>query len=443
MNCSALGGLLVLLWGAAVPSPVEANQPSVVVLPFVGPGAAKARLGVLKSLRRKVRLIKARRFLDKGDALGVNVLRVGGMMSTCSSLQVAAVVEGRVRKGRGRRYTVSVTVYNGTNAQKVGRREAMVRSPRRLLYAGRAIGRKLLVLLRQCSAPRPVGSTPTAQQEQAPRPAQASAPKSRKRSWRDRVQGLLDLWVAMGFSMRDYKLNGTAPGTDPRTDRIYEGGAYPELTLRLDIYPLALVVKNFARNIGLGIGYTRHLRISTQLQDLQGATQDVDTTSQEFIADLLLRWPILKRPTTPVILLKIGGGLRDFNLSHNIVLSSVNYKFLRFGLEGIIPLGTTYAALRLGADVRPMLYVGEEAVSAFGSPSGAYAFAVHGGLSGQLPFGLTYGAVFQFLRFSNTFSGRPDAPLEGQPGYDALYRRDPTRGSDQYLRLMIRLGYAL
>ena len=93
-------------------------------------------------------------------------------------------------------------------------------------------------------------------------------PRPRKKKMKKglSLEGLFDVSVSMGISKRSYKLEGA----DPTLDRAYEGGVYPEFTLRLDLFPAAPFMDNFLANIGLGVVYTRHLSVSTKMTTKQG-----------------------------------------------------------------------------------------------------------------------------------------------------------------------------
>ena len=449
----ALVGALVL----ASPLLEQAAQAKkrVVVLAFSGPGGVRARKGVITALAKKVRFIKAGNFLEVGDQAGVDPTGAG-LIPTCTKLRVDAVIKGRVKR-KGRRYSIIVSVVNGGTGKREGRRAARVRGTRRLLRGGMAIGAQLLPVIRQTAykkkrrrarprrarprrvvqpVPVPVyqpGATPAPR----PRPVRKATRTRKARKQKKggiQLDGLFDLSLSLGISMRAYHL----AGADSKLDRRYDGGVYPEFTARLELYPMSLLMQNFARNIGLALSYTRHLAITTAMNTTKGEVE-VDTGSQEFLLDLMLRWPILDRPTTPVILVSAGWGLRDFTLGENVILPTFKYRFVRFGVGGRVPLTTQLIALEVGFDLRPVMAVGQDAVDAFGEKDGGLGYALSGGVGGRTSFGLFYGLTFEYLRFGNDFLGRSDI----QGSAPALVRKDATSGSDRFIRFWARVGYGM
>jgi hypothetical protein len=467
-------GLLVAFAGTLKPRVANARKKRVVVLPFKGRYAKAARRGVLTGLRRKVRGVSAKRYRNAADALGVDETSGEGMVAACSKARCDAVLKGSVRKLRRRRYKVTVTVYNGGTGEAIGRRAATVRGRRRVTRAGAAIARRCLRLIRKAryrrGAPRPAEPDPPPAPA-TPEPA-APAPVAKRTDTSDipvfkptRRKGrgdddddddddeagrvtkgakaggaptsLFEISVALGMSFRNYELVGTDPNIEPNK---YDGGMYPEFTIHADIYPLSPFMKGLASGVGIGATYTRHLTISTKPKD--NADQTVDTSSQEVLLDLKWRWMILSKATSPWATLFAGWGMRDFTLGANAILTSLNYRFFRIGLDGGVPLGTPLFAITAGFDVRPLMAVGQEAVDSFGTKSGGLGFSGRAGLSGVFDVGtggILYFASFEYLRFSTDFAGlEPTVPK--RPGLPD--RNDPTSGSDRFIRLWLGVGYS-
>ncbi len=441
-------GLVLALTGAAAPASAAGGKKRVVLLPFSGPKGAAVRKGVIQGLGKAVWFKTSKEFIAEGNAQGVDPFTAEGMSRICSRLEVDAVITGAVNKRRYGKYSISLKLFDGGSGKVVAKRGASARGARGLSGAGRTLGKRLKPLLRKCAfdasgagaqaaapapqepAPAPVVDKPLFEPVAPARPvvtARASRP--------GRFDGLLEFSAGMGFSIRRYELKGA----DASEDRLYNGDPFPEFTVRLDLYPLTPAVRGFVRNLGLGGSYSRHVSVTTSFVDSQGASVDVETSSQEMIVDALVRWILLAREASPVLLFRAGGGLRDFDLASNEVITSLNYRFLRFGVDGTIPLATPLAALRVGGDFRPILTVGQEAVDAFGYKSSAYGFSIRGGISGRLWFGLTYQAIFEYLGFANEFNGRPDAPANHAP----VVRTDAAKAKDRFMGLNVSVGYAL
>ena len=426
--------VLVLALVAICAEPMaEAQKKKVVVFNFGGPGGAKARRGVIRAMAQQVTFARVDNYLAEGEMAGVSPLRGKGLVTTCTRTRVDAVVKGKViRRGRGR-FTVTVSVVNGGTGERLGRRAATVKGARRLMGAGVAIGNQLLPLLEEAAhaAIKPVAPVKP-KRVRAFKPMRRK-PKKEKKSLS--LKGLFDVSVSLGISMRDYKL----AGADPSLDRAYEGGVYPEFNVRLDLFPVAPFINSFARNIGLSVGYTRHLSVSTKMNTKQQGEVEVDTGSQELLLDLLVRWPIFHKPTSPVILGHAGWGMRHFTLGENHILPTFKYSFMRFGLGGRVPIMTPLFALEVGFDLRPLLAAGQEAIDALGQKEGGFSWSVRGGLSGRTSLGLFYGLMFEYLKFTTDFAGRYDITGSAPP----VVRKDPTSGSDSFIRFWLTVGYGM
>lgn len=428
--------LAILVVVAICAQQIAEAQKTVVIFNFAGPAGAKARRGVIRAMAQQVSFSKLDDYLAEGEKAGVDPSRGKGLVTTCSRAKVDAVIKGKVVRRRRGKYTVVVSVVDGGTGQRLGRRAATVRGARRVARAGLAIGKQLLPMVQEAryAAPKP---------KKRPKPAPVHRPRTRRppkkqpEARKGKLDGLLDVSVTLGVALRNFKL----AGADATLDRAYEGGAYPEFAVRLELFPIALLTDNFARNVGLGFSYSRHLSISTTMETKQGQAE-VDTSSWEMLLDLLVRWPILDRPTTPVVNLHVGWGMRNFVLGPNHILPTFKYNFLRFGLGGYVPLTTRLFAIIADFDLRPVLGMGQDAVNAFGAKESGFGWSIRAGLGGRLDLGLTYGLVFEYLRFSADFAGRYDIPNDKQLE-SPVQRRDPTSGSDSFIRFWAYVGYAL
>jgi len=443
-----LVGILVSYLPGGLPEAV-AERRNVVVLPFDGPRASSARLGVIRALKKRVQFVPADEFLGVAEERGSDPDQPEGMVTICAALEIDAVIRGQVTRVRRGRYKVTITVVDGGTGMPAGGKAATVRGKRRIKRAGAAIGRKLTPLLSQTARPvappRAVEPEPAAQ-EAAPRKRRARKASSASKDGEDRgplgLGGLFDLSLGIGISRRDYKMEGD----DPSKNRRYDGGVYPEINLRLDLYPAAPFVDHFvAQNMGLGLAFAHHLSISTTLRDKNGKPQDVDTSALELLVDLFFRWPIFgEEPTSPELKIAFGFGMRDFKLGENHVLPSFKYRFLRIGVDGYIPLMTPLVAIQAGIDIRPILAVGQEALDALGEKSGMFALAVRGGLGGRTAFGLFYGATFEYQHFMGDYSGRTEYKGKAIPaGAPASLRTAPSSTTESYIRVWALLGYSI
>ncbi|MCC6751568.1 MAG: hypothetical protein IT371_28205 [Deltaproteobacteria bacterium] len=531
MRCGSIPRRLALTLFVlgALPSAADAKK-KAAVLPFGGPGAAGARAGVVAALRAKFDIVGQEAYDTAAGDLGVDGRTAAGMAAVCGKLKCHAVIKGSVGKRR-RKFTVVVTVYDGSSGKALGRRAATVRGVSAVARAGSALGKNCAPLVARGSAgkagvsappdqgerqppPQPPPAQPVARRP-PPQPAPAQPPtgsppvveadspppaqppvakaspsgedtsdipaykpkrkkskrrasaddegdedrdddrdrdkdkdsdegdddegrvKVKKKRRRGKLAGLFDVSVALGLSTRNYELAGANPDQNSR----YDGGMFPELTIRGELYPLVPFMDNFARNLGLGLTYARHISISTKLPS---GDSDVSTSSQEFLMDLRVRWAFWDSVTSPALTAFVGFGMRDFSLGQNTVLTSFAYKFARFGVAALVPFGTPLIAGELGADARPIFSIGQEAVDAYGVRSGGFAWSVRAGASGRASLGLmtlSYFLTFEYLSFGSSFEGLDPAVSPPRRGYPD--RTEPTSGSDRYIRLWVGAGIGI
>ncbi|MBW2732871.1 MAG: hypothetical protein JRH20_10810 [Deltaproteobacteria bacterium] len=445
---------------AVTPSLAEAKK-RVVVLPFSGGGGSSARAGFVSAIKRRFQVISASRSQ-----------RRGGIRKMCRRLRCSAVVRGRV-KGRRRKRLV-VTIYDASG-RSVGRRASSVRGRRRLRRAGAAIGRKSMGLLGRRKTVRRARPAPAP----APRPAPVAQPakpaadeplmasgepraakKRRRRRDRDDEddedledddndsdndndsdsddvaagrgksgQSLVDVFAAFGMASRTYEL------VDPQGTEVgkYGGAYYPEFLVGVEFYPMTLMTGGWLSAFGLGVTYSRHISISTEVK---GSGAAVDTSTQEIQANLRYRWLIKDKLRGPQVFGYVGWGYRAFDLAENTILASFGYHSINLGVGGRMPLGTPYVGVSLEASIRPVLKVGMEAVNSYGEKGGAFAWSVKPGIYGYV-WKLRYFAEFEFVSYTMDFKGL--APSSDPGPLDLEVASD---GSDTFLRTWIGIGYS-
>lgn len=449
-------------------APVAASQ-RVVVLPFSGPNAAKIRTQIVRGMRRRVRPISYAKYRRVAEQLKVEERTAVGITTVCAQLKCHAVIAGQVDMGRRNRYVVTVTVFNANDGEALGDVKTRARGRRRVMRNAKRLGRGVARLARRGSipaaaaAPAPApepeptaapGDVTSAEQvvEEIPPFAADGEVPGGLNSAEDgeseesggsalKLNGIFDVYAAVGYSVRNFKLSGA----DPEQNREYSGD-YPEFVIGAEVYPAAFFMDNFARNIGLSFNYARHITVSTDLPDnpSRPATcdldEDVDTSSHQLLVDLKLRWPI-DLSWKPVFQSTLGWGTRSFDLGQNDVLPGFTYQFMRFGISGRVPLGTPLAALEVGGDARMVLKVGQEAIDSLGERSGGFGWSVYAGVRGDLPFGLFYFGTFEYQSYSNDYDGLDTAEYAVRECYPD--REDATTGKDSYIRMWLGVGYAM
>lgn len=143
-------GLFGMMFGTISLSSAVANaETKAVVRPFRGSGADKARLGVATALAQgSVTLIRYEDFRQTAERLGIDADVPKGITWVCNDLACNAVLDGEVTKRRGK-YSLIVTVRNGSTGEVIGRRGASVRKINSLKEAGLAVGKACVDLVGQ------------------------------------------------------------------------------------------------------------------------------------------------------------------------------------------------------------------------------------------------------------------------------------------------------
>lgn len=475
------------------------GKKKIVIHTISGPNSGAARQGVARSLKAKTIQLNDKTFIATGGELGVSTTNEDGIPAICAKIKCDAVIIGTVSKNK-RLYMVTLNVLDGGTGKSLGRVGASGRGPVSVARSAAKAGARCAPLLARAKAPQSTSdadaalaapspaaaaiplpgetsSTPKAAATPAPANKAAAEPppsenvpsfkpkaqsavhedetteketkiKSKKRrraleaesedeldeEMLNTTEGLFDLAVALGLCTRNYKLSGSNAAQDSN----YDGGMFPEITLRASLYPAVPFTDAFFRNVGLGVSYARHLSISTKTQ--QATAPKVDTSSSEFILDAKLRWKFTTSNSSPVLLGFAGFGMRNFELGQNLVLTSFSYRFLRLGGEIFLPFGTPLFGLIAGGEVRPLIGVGQQAVNSYGQASGV-GYSFHGGLQGIFKrLGLFYFIDAQYLTFSMDFKGLAQE-FNPDPGYPS--RREATTGQDKYFRLMVGGGYEM
>lgn len=447
----------------------HARKKRVVVMPFTGPMAKKARAGFVNGLKRRVKILSAAKYSRKASKLRVNGRSAAGINAVCAALKCSALIRGRVIKKR-RRYQVMISVYDGGTGKLIGRRAAKVRK-KAVKQAGKAIAKNSMRLIAKGKYRKRFRVAKKAQRKprrrvvakREKRRERRVAREERRRDIEDRrlddrdddldrrerrrysdddqeerraretnSNGFFKISAALGASTRKFSLN--VP-TDPQQNRVYEGALFPEVTLGVEFYPLVFATDNALKYLGLGFGYTRHLSITTKVDD--GSGSEVSSSLSDIGITLRFRYPFNDDLSSVVLYGFTGFGMRTFSLSQNTVLPTFSYKYILLGGGLRVPLGTPLLALKVEGTARPILQAGQEAVDSLGTRDSGFAFSLQGGVYGKLDFGMFYFAALEFLSYSVNFQGIDISIV--QPNTPDLAA--PSEGKDSYFRLWAGVGY--
>ncbi|MFK7998895.1 MAG: hypothetical protein AB8H86_04835 [Polyangiales bacterium] len=317
----------------------------------VGSAGSRVRNQIVRALGNieGVELIEFSAVEEKAEELGVDVADAAGLSAVAGELGLSALVEGRSRR-RGRRYTATIEVRDGTSGGIVGDTTFRGRSAGSLsTSARRQSASRIGPLLEQTAAPAagpsgddddddddddaadkdddeddaaddddddgaPTVFTPMAQLPHAFEVTLNASLFSRKFSYVD------DLYSRL----RGYELNGG-----------------PSITIGLRWYPGAHFSDGWASRFGFDANYERAFGIKSVRAD----GTSFATSSQSYFFGLRTRMPFDVHEASFVVGYgghsfvvnsNQAGGAVDNNLPQ---VPGVDYRFVRLGLEGRFGLG--------------------------------------------------------------------------------------------------------
>ncbi len=380
-----------------------ANAQSGVVLPFTGPSAGAARNVVVRAARDHLELIPKSRVSRAARELGVNTRSATGRADIAAELNIDYFIAGSVR-GRQTR----LRVY-GADGEQLARGNAR----RPIGAAGRAdVARVVGELLDE--AIEGGGNR---------RDREAEEREARQRE-RDERRAALDAEEEEALEEEDEDEPRTGPrsplatvnmlfGVDARTRdlavrltdgrrRNYEAGIHPDITLQLQIHPLA--TKDVARglyaqlDVGVGVG------LSTVERDPSdpAIANEVDTTAWRFMFQAGYLAPFADDKARIGVLL--GYGHDRFALGDNQTMPGASYNQFRVGLAASFAGYGTLMQTRIDLGYRFVLSAGEMA-TAFGETINGGAFDVGLSVGGFVESGFSYGVRFGYTRYSLDLAG--------------------------------------
>ncbi|MFT5354433.1 MAG: hypothetical protein ACI9KE_001638 [Polyangiales bacterium] len=350
--------------GASSSSPSESESESagpsgarlVSVGRVVGSAGSRVRNQIVRALGNLdgVELIEFSVVEAKAEELGVDLADAAGLAAVAGELGISALMEGRSQR-RGRRYTASIEVRDGTSGGIVGDTTFRGRSAGSLsTSARRQAASRLGPLLEQTSAPTPLRNddgdtdvdadgdaddddddddadeddddadeddddgpnvfTPMAQLPQAFEVSLHASLFSRKFSY------VNDLYSRL----RGYELDGG-----------------PSITIGLRYYPGSHLSDGWASRFGIDANYERAFGIKS----VRGDGTSFATSSQSYFFGLRTRLPFDVHEASFVV----GYGGHSFVVNSNQAggavennlpqVPGVDYRFIRLGLEGRFGLG--------------------------------------------------------------------------------------------------------
>jgi hypothetical protein len=417
---AALGGLaacltalLAMSWahGAAAQ---PAARPRLVVRPFQGPSAARARDAVVQALRktRRYELVPNERAESAAGQLGADLSTDAGRAAVGRELGLAGFVSGTIEK-RGRQLVLELLVHGGATGVQTGQRTWQARKPGPLLGQIRrrfpAQLRQTPLELEQPAAPEPA---PPPQLDVTPAEPKAEPAAPSEPSRRDEAAALEEaeeaeavgeeapaLEVTLGVRLMTRSFSYEQPMT-----RLPEHSVSPTPAghVQLRVYPAAPFMRGMAAHLGLELSGLLMLPV-----EAQDGPSIFETTSKGFGVGLRGRIPLWPSELG----VHAGWAAHDIEISDSQFdgdpeVPSVAYRFLRLGADGRIALSTAFV-LTVRASYLLLLGYGELAEEPW------FPDASGGGIEAQLGAGYALGGPFWavadlgFTRYFMTLNVEP------------------------------------
>jgi hypothetical protein len=353
---------------ALAPALPTAAQPGarerVVVRPFSGPGAARAREAVVQALARSKRyeMVPNDRAEDTAQELGADLSSDAGRAAVASRLEVSGFVSGTSEK-RGRQLVLELQVYGGASGAVTDARTFRARRPAALVGQ---VKRRLPADLRRSplklEAPAaPAEETPpeVTEAEPEPEPLFAEQEPTPAREDEDESEAepddedgeatVLEAALGVRFMTRSFAYSEAQTRLPEHSVALT-----PALHAHVRLYPAAPFTQGFASNLGVE-AYTQ-LMLTVEATDGPAV---YDTSSKAFGANVRARIPL----DPSELGIHLGWGAHDVEIGDSQFggdpeVPSVAYRFLRLGADGRIALSESFA-LSLRASYLVLLGFGE------------------------------------------------------------------------------------
>jgi hypothetical protein len=438
-------GLLLLAClgpGLAWPGTARAEGELVVVLDFEGPRGSQTRAAVVGALRQEVELVPLTEFEEAAQEAGVSSYTGRDLITACRPLAAAAAISGEVLNESG--FILRMTLRNCADGEvldiyTVGFRGRRIDTRDMREQVDAMVERIRTGAQAPAEDPEPEPESPLDEEDDDEDSDDEDDEENEEEE--DETEGaaptdsFLDVSLTFGLANRNLEID--CPGCEngegtPIGAVVYRGGAYSEIGLTANFYPVRLgSARGFVRNLGLRMNLARHLVVSSEPR---GGGQEVSTSLLELGADVTLGVPLLDKERPPMLGFSVGYGLKDFVLGENAFVESLQYRFVRIGLTGSYPLADAFVPfLTLG--YRIVMGVGD-AEEFYGPDATSTGYDAMIGFRGTVASHFIYELGFEWTSFDLTFT-HPDGYT--CPAGECLAGNE---GNDTYLRGKLSVGYA-
>ena len=405
-----------------------------MVLDFSGRGSRAARNAVVRAATDKIDLARSRDVENAARGLGADLSQPAGIAAVAQDQGLTLIITGEVT-GRGVRARTHIHVFDD-QGNEVAYREAdrpVGRARRRRI--AQAAAEALDQALGAIAERRRQEELARQREEEAARRAALAAQAEsgdEDESEDDEASGppggfpLIAAFVGIDGRTRDAQADFTGGG-----GRRYDLSMYPELSLRLESFPLGSS-SSAAKGLYAQLDLAFALALRSQEQNMAGDPVDIDTSAWRLLFQLGYLYPL--SDDTFRIGALVGFGLDSFSLGDNGVMASTKYTYLRIGAVADARLYQDLVRARLDIGYRIVFGVGDIGngtdPNALGDDASGGAFDLGVSLGGRIDMGLSYALRFGFSRYRFDFSGTTGSGIPPESSF-----------TDKGLNLSVQVGY--
>ena len=429
--------VLCALGAGLLPQQARAQTERGVVLRFSGRGSGPARTAAVRAASDKLDLMGRAEVEGAAERLGADLSQPAGLAAVAQDQGLALIVTGEVN-GRGRRATTNIHVFddqgNEVAFREAGSPSGRANRQRIERAAAEAIDQALGALAQRRQ--EEAAARQRAEEEERRRAALAEAEAVSEVEEEEEEEagppgGLprITAFIGLDGRTRDVQADFVLVGGGRR----YDLSMYPELSLRLESFPLGHstgALKGLYAQLDLAFA----LALSSQEVNADGSPgPEIDSGAWHMLLQAGYLYPLSDDAFRLGAL--IGFGIDSFSIGDNSVLASTRYTFLRLGAVADARLYQQLLRVRLDLGYRVVFGVGDIADATdpnhLGTDASGGAFDVGASLGGQLDMGFAYAVRFGFTRYSFDFTG--DAASDDAVGAEL---------TDKGVSLSVQVGYA-
>jgi hypothetical protein len=436
------------------------GQKRVAVLEFKGIKAIQIREAILNALIPKVNIIAQREVIKTAKELGVDLNQREGLKEVATQIGIDAFVLGKIQIKR-KRFKITLRIHNGREG-KVIKRTTLFLPVRRFslleTFAKKAI-KKILPAINRAKGPPEAEMVfdviETEPEEEEPVPGLEDTKKEEEEEEEEtnckegidcetpwdlyvkrelKFEDFLDIEVGIGILSRNFFLPYEPEDRPSEGDKKYIQ-SFPEVQITISALPIAIFSDSFINNLGLKLQYARGIAIPQAQHEKNNEKDIYNVGKQSFDGDIFFKWQIRERFPSVKLTLLVGYELFEYSLdqvegqpNRTPYVRTFRYQSLKGGLETEVNLFRKYISGFVGGAYKYVLDFGPG--ERYGKRILLPSYEIKGGINGNILYGLYYRLTIEYLCFLLDF--RKKDRSEGA-GFE--------RGQDQYVRLILSLGY--